>query len=106
MWEFYGGDLAGVIEKLDYLQELGVEVIYFNPIYLFRRRITNMIFGTLTMWILIWAKSCVMKERTSSEGQSEQSGCLEVYPARYGSGEPSGVGRAVLPLTRKRTDAG
>lgn len=31
--EFYGGDLAGVREKLDYLQELGVEVIYFNPIF-------------------------------------------------------------------------
>lgn len=31
--EFYGGDLQGVLEKLDYLQELGVEVIYFNPIF-------------------------------------------------------------------------
>ncbi|MGN0505368.1 MAG: glycoside hydrolase family 13 protein [Lachnospiraceae bacterium] len=30
---FYGGDLAGVRKKLDYLQELGVEVIYFNPIF-------------------------------------------------------------------------
>ena len=30
---FYGGDLAGVMEKLDYLQSLGVEVIYFNPIF-------------------------------------------------------------------------
>ena len=30
---FYGGDLQGVREKLDYLQELGVEVIYFNPIF-------------------------------------------------------------------------
>ena len=30
---FYGGDLQGVIDKLDYLQELGVEVIYFNPIF-------------------------------------------------------------------------
>ena len=30
---FYGGDLAGVQEKLDYLQELGVEVIYFNPLF-------------------------------------------------------------------------
>ncbi|MDZ7343349.1 MAG: alpha-amylase family glycosyl hydrolase, partial [candidate division KSB1 bacterium] len=29
----YGGDLIGVIEKLDYLQALGVEVIYFNPIF-------------------------------------------------------------------------
>ena len=31
--EFYGGDLQGVREKLDYLQELGVEVLYFNPIF-------------------------------------------------------------------------
>ena len=31
---FYGGDLQGVIDKLDYLQELGVEGIYFNPLFL------------------------------------------------------------------------
>ncbi len=30
---FYGGDLQGVMEKLDYLQELGIEVIYFNPLF-------------------------------------------------------------------------
>ena len=30
---FYGGDLEGVRQKLDYLQELGVEVIYFNPLF-------------------------------------------------------------------------
>lgn len=30
---FYGGDLQGVMDKLDYLQELGVEVIYFNPLF-------------------------------------------------------------------------
>ncbi len=31
--EFYGGDLAGVMQKLDYLQDLGVEVLYFNPLF-------------------------------------------------------------------------
>ena len=31
--EFYGGDIAGVMQKLDYLQELGVEVIYLNPVF-------------------------------------------------------------------------
>ena len=31
--DFYGGDLQGVWDKLDYLQELGVDVIYFNPIF-------------------------------------------------------------------------
>jgi alpha-glucosidase len=31
--EFYGGDLQGVLDKLDYLEKLGVEVIYFNPLF-------------------------------------------------------------------------
>ncbi|MBE2241085.1 MAG: alpha amylase N-terminal ig-like domain-containing protein, partial [Caldilineaceae bacterium] len=30
---FYGGDLQGVQQELDYLQELGVTTIYFNPIF-------------------------------------------------------------------------
>ena len=29
----YGGDLVGVIEKLDYLKDLGVDGIYFNPVF-------------------------------------------------------------------------
>lgn len=31
--DFFGGDIAGIIEKLDYLQELGVTGIYLNPIF-------------------------------------------------------------------------
>lgn len=31
--EFYGGDLQGVINKLDYLKDLGIDVIYFNPLF-------------------------------------------------------------------------
>jgi alpha-glucosidase len=31
--DFYGGDLAGVMQKLPYLKKLGVEVIYFNPLF-------------------------------------------------------------------------
>jgi glycosidase len=29
----YGGDLQGVIDKLDYLKELGITGIYFNPLF-------------------------------------------------------------------------
>ncbi|MFM7701437.1 MAG: glycoside hydrolase family 13 protein [Bacteroidota bacterium] len=29
----YGGDLAGILQRLDYLRELGVEAIYLNPIF-------------------------------------------------------------------------
>jgi len=31
-YSFYGGDIAGIHEKLDYLNDLGVTVIYFNPL--------------------------------------------------------------------------
>lgn len=31
--KFYGGDLQGVLDKLDYLKGLGIDVIYFNPLF-------------------------------------------------------------------------
>ncbi len=30
---FYGGDLQGIMDKLDYLQSLGIEALYLNPIF-------------------------------------------------------------------------
>ncbi|TWH46725.1 bifunctional glycogen debranching protein GlgX/4-alpha-glucanotransferase [Sporomusa sp. KB1] len=32
-YDFFGGNLAGVISKLPYLAELGVTAIYFNPVF-------------------------------------------------------------------------
>ncbi len=32
--DFFGGNLKGVMKKLPYLQELGVEILYFNPIFM------------------------------------------------------------------------
>ena len=32
-FEFYGGDLQGIINKLDYLSELGISALYLNPIF-------------------------------------------------------------------------
>lgn len=31
--DFFGGDLAGIIQKLDYLQDLGVTCLYLSPIF-------------------------------------------------------------------------
>ncbi len=31
--DFFGGDLAGIIEKLDYIKELGANTIYMTPIF-------------------------------------------------------------------------
>ncbi len=30
----YGGDLAGILEKLDYLENLGVTALYLNPVFM------------------------------------------------------------------------
>lgn len=32
-YRFYGGDLQGVIQKLGYLENLGINAIYFNPVF-------------------------------------------------------------------------
>ncbi len=32
-WDFYGGTLEGIREKLDYLEGLGITCIYLNPIF-------------------------------------------------------------------------
>ena len=32
-YDFFGGNIAGIKEKLGYLKELGITVIYFNPVF-------------------------------------------------------------------------
>ena len=32
-WDFFGGDLQGIIEKIPYFKELGISILYFNPIF-------------------------------------------------------------------------
>lgn len=33
IWDFQGGDLRGIIQRLDYLLDLGINAIYLNPIF-------------------------------------------------------------------------
>ena len=32
-WDFFGGNLSGVLKKLPYLKELGISILYLNPIF-------------------------------------------------------------------------
>ncbi|WP_027107975.1 glycoside hydrolase family 13 protein [Lacticigenium naphthae] len=32
-WEFYGGNLLGIIKKLSYLDKLGISILYLSPIF-------------------------------------------------------------------------
>ncbi|MDO5564120.1 MAG: glycoside hydrolase family 13 protein [Eubacteriales bacterium] len=33
VWQYFGGTLSGIIEKIPYLKSLGVNIIYLNPIF-------------------------------------------------------------------------
>lgn len=33
LWDYYGGDLAGIIKKMPYLQELGITGLYLTPVF-------------------------------------------------------------------------
>ncbi len=37
----YGGDLQGVLDKLDYLKDLGINALYFNPLFYANVRCTS-----------------------------------------------------------------
>ena len=32
-WDFYGGNLRGIIAKIPYFQELGITILYLTPIF-------------------------------------------------------------------------
>ncbi|HNX01746.1 MAG TPA: alpha-amylase family glycosyl hydrolase, partial [Candidatus Cloacimonadota bacterium] len=32
-WSFYGGDIEGIRQKLSYLEDLGITILYLNPIF-------------------------------------------------------------------------
>lgn len=32
-WDFFGGNIKGIIDKIPYLKELGVTILYLNPIF-------------------------------------------------------------------------
>ena len=32
-WDFFGGNLKGIMKKLDYLKSLGISIIYLNPVF-------------------------------------------------------------------------
>ncbi|AEB30396.1 alpha-amylase [Carnobacterium sp. 17-4] len=32
-WEFYGGNLKGIIQKLPYLKEMGITILYLSPLF-------------------------------------------------------------------------
>ena len=54
------GDLKGIISKLDYLKELGIDIIWLSPVYESRLSIRDMTFpitiklqNSLAQWMIL-----------------------------------------------------
>ncbi len=91
--DFYGGDLDGVIQKLDYIASLGVNVIYLNPIFFAPsnhkydtadyKRIDPM-FGDLDVFKKLIAEAKKRGIHIILDASLNHSGSDSVYMDRYG----------------------
>jgi len=91
--DFFGGDLQGVIDKLPYLKNLGITVIYLNPIFLapsdHKYDTTNFKeidpeFGTLATFQTLVADAKTDGMHLILDGVFEDTSSDSVYFDKYG----------------------
>jgi glycosidase len=90
---FYGGDLQGILDKLDYLQDLGVSVLYLNPIFLSPSNhkydttdygLIDPHFGDLALFQQLAAGAASRGMRVVLDGVFNHTSSDSVYFDRYG----------------------
>ena len=91
--DFYGGTLTGIAEKLDYLKELGVDLIYLNPIFEADSnhryntgdyKKIDPILGTLADFKKLCAKAEELGMRIILDGVFSHTGDDSIYFNKYG----------------------
>lgn len=98
--DFFGGNLNGAAEKLPYLKDLGVTVLYLNPIFQARsnhkydtgdyRRIDPM-FGTEEDFKTLCEKASALGIRVMLDGVFSHTGEDSVYFNKYGTYDSLGA---------------
>ncbi len=98
--DFFGGNLSGIAEKLPYLKDLGVTVLYLNPIFQARSnhkydtgdysRVDPM-FGTEEDFQLLCEKASALDIRVILDGVFSHTGEDSVYFNKYGTYESLGA---------------
>lgn len=92
--DFFGGNLMGIEEKLGYLRDLGVTVVYLNPIFRSRSNhkyntgdyeLVDPSFGTEEDFIRLCAKARDMGIRVILDGVFSHTGSDSKYFNRNGS---------------------
>ena len=92
--DFYGGNLRGIAEKLPYLKELGVGIIYLNPIVEARSNHrydtsdysrVDPILGTNGDYAALCEKAAALGIRIINDGVFSHTGADSIYFDRSGS---------------------
>ena len=98
--DFYGGNLRGIAKKLPYLKELGVGVIYLNPIVEARSNHrydtsdygkVDPILGSNKDYVNLCAEARSMGIRIINDGVFSHTGADSIYFNRFGSYESLGA---------------
>ena len=98
--DYFGGNLRGVIEKLDYIRSLGVTVLYFNPIFEARSNhkyntgdymTIDPSFGTEADFRRLCAEAKKRGMRVILDGVFSHTGSDSLYFNRDGSYGPGGA---------------
>lgn len=99
--DFYGGNLAGITEKLPYLKSLGISAIYLNPIFdaysnhkydTADYKNIDPMFGTEEEFSALCAKAEALGIRIILDGVFSHTGADSIYFNKYGAyGQHSGA---------------
>lgn len=99
-WDFFGGNLQGVIKKLPYLKSLNVDVIYFNPVFKAPsnhkydtadyHRIDEM-FGDRELFCRLVEEARKMGISVFLDGVFSHTGADSIYFNRYGNYDVNGA---------------
>ncbi len=93
-WDFFGGNLQGVADKLDYLKDLGVSVIYLNPIFEATSnhkydtadyKNIDPMFGSNEIFRALCEKARSMNISVILDGVFSHTGSDSIYFNRYGN---------------------
>lgn len=98
--DYFGGNLRGVMEKLDYIASLGVTVIYFNPIFKARSnhkyntgdyRVIDPAFGTEADFSDLCRAAAKQGIRIILDGVFSHTGSDSIYFNKDGNYGPGGA---------------
>jgi cyclomaltodextrinase / maltogenic alpha-amylase / neopullulanase len=98
--DFYGGDLQGIIAKLDYLHGLGVNALYLNPIFMadsnhkYDTTDYTMIdphFDNLAVWQQLVQKTRALGMHIILDGVFNHTSSDSIYFDRYGTWKSAGA---------------